>query len=343
MARAELLQYNPAYDRTEKNVQFIAKQLETHLRERFNALVSTTEYAIKNGHLVRQGTEEPFIESIKRGRDVIQKLSSNKVDANREDAEVIGFEKIDSFLSDPATPLNSKMLSVSPQGDEGSKYQHNFYDIFTLRQKNGARYVELSRYSSALTRRDYARRLGLDFNNPPKAEEFLANPIAIKDVFIAPEKIHEALHMNHEYMRPSDFAEIWTSPIVQACVKRYQLNRDARSFNTVLNAADEVWENKNRREKGQEEYRDYSVYKPSYSEIRLLEEKKVRQAGGQCPGKSGADINNSPFSVSEFADLAPDKYGERSFECPECGKTNIRPKDEFLKNCQHCGSSKVAC
>ena len=47
---------------------------------------------------------------------------------------LIGFEKMDAFLSDPVTPLGSKMLSVSPEGEEGSRYKHNFYDIFTLKK-----------------------------------------------------------------------------------------------------------------------------------------------------------------------------------------------------------------
>ena len=338
--RGELFQYNTAYDQNEKDIQFISKQLETHLKERFNVLVSTVEYGIKNGHLVRKGTEEPFINSIKRGRDIIQKLSPNSVDTDRENAELTGFEKIDSALCDPTVPLGSKMLSISPNGDERSKYQHNFYDIFTLKEENGEKYVQMSRYSSALTPRDYARRLGLDSDNPPNAADFLANPIKITDPFITSEKIHESLHIDHAYMDSSDFDEIWTSPLVQFFVKRYQIGRNARSFVGILNAADEVWENKNRREKGQT-YKDYSRYRLSYSEARYLEVKEVRQAGGQCPGKSGADINNSPFSVSDFE--TTDKYGERSFECPECGKTNIRPKDELLKNCQHCGSNKVSC
>ncbi len=204
-------------------------------------------------------------------------------------------------MSNPLNPVGSKILSISPKGDEDSKYQHNFYDIFTLKERDGEKYVELSRYSSALSTRDYAKRLGFDPNNPPKAADFLADPIEIRNVFITPEEIHKDLHIDHEYMDPSDFLnEIWASSLVQTFVKSYQLNRDARSFNAVLNAADEVWENKNRREKGEVD-NDYLNYNPSYSKLRYLEEKEVRQAGGQCPGKSGADINNSPFSVSDFA------------------------------------------
>jgi hypothetical protein len=321
MPRAELLQYDIRHDWQEKDVQFLATQLETHLKERFNVLLSTVEYGIKNGHLARQGREEPFIETVKRGRDFIQKIDPRSMDIHREDAEPIGFEKIDSFLSDPATPINSKMLSISPKGEDGSKYQHNFYDIFTLKEKNRERYVELSRYSSGLTRRDYARRLGLDINNPPEAQDFLANPIK-PGVQITPEQIHEALHVNHKYMDSMDFKKIWTSPFVQFYVKRYESNRDARSFNAVLNAADQAWENKS--------YQDYKIYTPSYGETRSLEEKKVRQAGGQCPGKSGADISNSPFSVSEFNfSYKFDQAGP----CRECGADVLCGPCKLCKSC----------
>lgn len=335
MARAELLQYDTRHDRHEKDVRFISKQLETHLRERFNVLLSIVEYGIKNGHLVRQGTEEPFIESIKRGRNLAQKLSSNSVDFERENAEVIGFQKIDTLLSNPTTPLGAKMLSISPQGGEGSKYQHNFYDIFSLKERNGERYVTLSRYSSGLTTDDYVSRLGTRFRHPPQAY-----PIEF-DVRVTSEQVHKALHKEHEYMDTQKFEEkVWTSPLVQYCAQEYEMNPNPRSFNAFLNAADEVLDNNKRKENGQI-YRDYSINKPSCGDIRQLEKKEVRQAGGQCPGKSGADAENSPFSVSEFTE--PDKYGDRTFECPECGKANVRPKNQLLKNCQHCNSSKVAC
>ncbi|MDO8583300.1 MAG: hypothetical protein Q7R51_02120 [bacterium] len=298
--RGELLQYNIHHDQKEKDAGFISKQLETHLRERFNVLLSTIEYGIADGHLVRQGTKEPFIESIKRGRDIIQELSSNRVDVARENAEVIGFARIDSFLSDPTRPINSKMLSISPEGDEESKYQHNFYDIFTLKERDGKRYVELSRFSSGLTCADYAKRFGYDPKNPPRAETYLADPFEITNVFITPEEIHKSLHIDHAYMDPAEFMrEIWTSPFVQALAKRYELKRDARSFNAFLNGTDEVWENMNRRDKGGI-YKDYANHSLSYGEIRELEEKEVRQVSTPCPGKSGADINDSPFSVSDF-------------------------------------------
>jgi hypothetical protein len=337
MARAELRQYYTENDREEKDVNYLAKHLETHLKERFNVLLSIVEYGIKDGHLVVPGKAEPFIESIKRGRDVIQKIDSRLIDIERENAEPIGFAKIDSFLADPAAPLNSKMLSISPKGKEGSKYQHNFYDIFTLKEKDGKRYVELSRYSSGLTEEEYAKRLGENYKYPPQA-----NPIKAP-IELSPEEVHKLLHIDHDFTALKDFEKkIWTSPLVQYCVNKYQLDRSPRSFNAILNAADEVWENKDRKiEEGKYEFIARDTI--SYEHVKALEEKKVRQAGGQCPGKSGSDIESSAFSVSDFSSLGSDKYGERAFKCPKCGKTNIRPEGELLANCQHCGSNEVSC
>lgn len=285
-----ILQYNIAFDKKEKDAGFIMTQLETHLKERFNVLVSTVEYEIVNGHLARAGTAEPFIESIRRGRDFIQKVDPNPVDTNREDAEVIGFEEVtDPFFSNPDTPLGSKILSISPKGEEGSRYNHNFYDIFVLQEKNGKRYAQMSRYSSSLAIEDYKKRFNV-YKNFRTAADFLANPIFVADVSVTVDEIHQALHQEHEYMTPEEFKEIWTEVESSGFISIYLARRDARSFNAILNFADDVWENRNK-EKGGFEYKDYRYY----------EDKKVRQVAGGCPGKSGAEIDNSPFSVSEYS------------------------------------------
>ncbi len=228
MSKEVLRQYNPDFDKKEIDPVFISTQIETHLRERFNVLISTVEYGISNGHLVRKGKNEPFIESIKRGRDFIQRLSPDAVDFDREDAEIIGFEEIDRFFSNERRPLESKMLSISLRGGEGSKYQHNYYDIFTLKEHNGERYVELSRYSSALSAKDYAIRLGLPTDPPPTDAQFLATPIPLMDSFSA-EQIHKLLHKEHDYMDPLEFEGIWNSEAVQDRVAIYIVRRNASS------------------------------------------------------------------------------------------------------------------
>lgn len=318
MVKTELRQYNHDYDRYEKDPRFITTQIETTLRERFNVLLSKIEYGISDGHLVREGKKEPFTDSIKRGRRVVQILDPRPVDFEREDAEVIGFEgTIDPFLSNPETPLGSKVLSVSLKGEEGSKYGHNFYDIFTLKRRDGKRYVELSRYSSALDAQEYAKRLpGFDPDNPPSAAEFLANPIPITNIFISAEQIHQMLHEEHDYTPPSVFDEVWKTVSDQQLIEGYISNRTGRRFNAILNFTDEVMENRKKREEGVE-YRDYKIQPPSYMEKISLEEREVRQVPTACPGKSGADLNTSPYSVSELADM--DYDFDQPGPCKNCG------------------------
>lgn len=297
MAKEQLLQYNIDYDRSETDTRFMLTQLETHLKERFNVLISRVEYEIVDGHLVRPGRTEPFIESVKRGRDFARRLAVTSEDFQREDAEVIGFgEKIDPVLSNPETPIGVGFLNISPPS---GKYEHNFYDVALLKKRNEERYVEYSRYSSGLMLEDYAKILpGMDPENPPTPAEFLASPILIADTHLNADQIHKTLHKDHEYMEPEVFAQIWHEVKTQGYVDRYLARRDAQSFNAILNFADEVWENKKRKETGLQ-YKDYSDHSSSAFEIRYYENKEVRQVPTACPGKSGADIS-SPFSVSEF-------------------------------------------
>ncbi|MBI2622019.1 hypothetical protein HYW66_00055 [Candidatus Microgenomates bacterium] len=308
MAREQLLQYNIAYDKREADPIFIVTQLKTHLKERFNVLLSTAEYSIVDGHLTRRGTDEPFISSIIRGRDLVRRLAPTPVDFDREDAEVEGFgQVIDPFFSNLQTPLGSKVLSISPRGEERSKYQHNFYDIFTLKTKDGQRYVEMRRYSSALTPPDYARILpGLNPDNPPTATEFLRKPIKITDIFATAEQIHGALHKRHDYMEEARFEEIWEG--VQPAVANYLTNRDANSFNAILNLADRV------------AFTDYVNRFPTRAELISLGNQKVRQTVGPCPGKSGAEDENSPFSVSEFDNKHWDYH---TGDCVVCNSKNV--------------------
>lgn len=310
--RPQLLQYDISFDRTEVDKTYIRTQLETHLKERFHALLSTVEYGIIDGHLVRDGKREPFINSIIEGRDIVRRLSTTSEDFDREDAEVEGFrDVIDPYLSDPNTPEGDKVLNISPRG---GKYEHNFYDLLTKKIKDGRYYVELKRYSSALTSQDYAMRLpGMDPENPPTPAEFLRHPIKIENPSVTAEEIHKTLHKEHDYMTELDFNEIWIG--VQSAVERYLLNRDANSFNAVLNLADRVWDSQKKRKAG-ESYTDYTNYIPTKEKLRDLGDEPVRQAPGGCPGKSGAD--ESPYSVSEFADM--DYKFDQPGPCKKCGE-----------------------
>lgn len=66
--------------------------------------------------------------------------------------------------------------------------------------------------------------------------------------------------------------------------------------------------------------------------------------GGSC-GLTGSGESNNIFSAgSSLSSLSlEDKFGSRTFDCPDCGKTNLRPEGKLVPNCQHCGSGSVSC
>lgn len=66
-------------------------------------------------------------------------------------------------------------------------------------------------------------------------------------------------------------------------------------------------------------------------------------ARGSC-GSTGHQ-SNMLFSGDSLANsvLTQDKYGSREFKCPACNMTNIRPENELIEKCQHCGSNAVSC
>ena len=66
-------------------------------------------------------------------------------------------------------------------------------------------------------------------------------------------------------------------------------------------------------------------------------------ARGSC-GSTGHQ-SNMLFSGDSLANsvLTQDKYGSREFKCPACNMTNIRPENELIERCQHCGSNRVGC
>jgi hypothetical protein len=64
------------------------------------------------------------------------------------------------------------------------------------------------------------------------------------------------------------------------------------------------------------------------------------------PGCAGGGGKNSVFVTSlatRLGTVGEDQYGGRTFNCPSCGKTNLRPEGGFLPACQHCNSTEVAC
>lgn len=310
--------YTLEFDRRpNQSPDFIRRQLETHIGERFNVLLSRTNYEIKDGRVFAEGETEPFISVLRRGRDH-RRIHGNPADRSREDAEVMGFEKIDKILSHEETPSGAMVLSISPQGQIDSSYQHNFYDIFTKKENH----VEARRYSSALSYSEYInflRELGFVVPGNADAAFFLSNPIRIKDArFRDADELHRFLHRDHEFTTEEEFERI--KKAAQSEIRDYSYDPTPFNFNRALNKADIVG---GLREEAIE------------VELGFLPVRKVMTG---CGASGGARLE-SPFSVSEFGE---DKYGSLNFKCPHCKEINRREMNKLISNCQHCGKD-VTC
>lgn len=337
---------------------YLNTQMETHLGERFNVVLSRYEYDIKEGKLWGKDMDEPFMESLKRGRDYRRK-NGNPVDFAREDAEVIGFEKIQQKLADPLAKVGSMILSISPSGVGESVYKHNFYDIFRLVQGEGGRYIEARRYASDLTIKEYKEKLGVlglgDLSNNNEAAVFLSNPIEIPGLLM-PDDIHEYLRKGKDFLDEQSFSGIKAackrliSSYAQSVVE--QPNNDILHktlFNAILNKADEVADKIKRGEKINDS-RNISLK----DEVKAYAFLAVRKVDTGCGLSEGYDIfggGSAPFSVSEFGRRAEDDPnlckcgGTRAhFHCPgkkegkDCNNKII--VGEGHVQCINCGEGK---
>lgn len=294
------------------------RQLETHIGERLNTLLSRNTYQIKEGRIYGFGLGEPFIDVMKDGVG-----HGSFSDRPREEAEVIGFSKIQGQLAGPGVPDGEIMVSISPKGDKDSVYQHNFYDVF-IRRGN---YIEARRYSAGLTWQEFGQRArDLDFGGEATDVSFLSNPILVTG--LTPDEIHHFFHKEHEYLSEEDYLLILK--ICLPSILYYAENPSDRSFNAALNKADFVRENVEDIKKGKLAYVDIATGHTADNWGRL----PVRKTTTGCGLSGGASVDDSPFSVSDFAE---DKYGSRKFNCPHCGEENRRPKDKLIASCQHCG------
>lgn len=291
---------------------FIKLQLEKHIGERFNVLLSRTHYEVRGDKIFGQDSDEPFTDVLIRGREY-RKLHGSPMDRGREDAEVIGFQKVEKMLTDPQTVNGAMVLSFSLKGQEGSTYQHNFYDIFT---KNSDGSIEARRYSSALNAGEAARfylEMGYEGNGETANESFfLSNPILIKNPRLkTPDNLHRYLHRDHTFTTVEEFERVLRG--ARSSILRYAYKPTPANFNRALNDAD--------LQGGFLDIDDQNI------DLAYIPVREV---------KTGCGVSGGAYSVSEFG-AASDKYGSLNFDCPHCKQTNRRKPEQLIANCQHCG------
>jgi hypothetical protein len=354
------------HTRNELNAQ-TSFSVETFIGERLNVGLSEFRYDLRGGKMYGQGMDESLLDMIQRGRDCRDAIAKD-VDRPRQDAEIEQFQKIENLLGNDQTQLGTTVISLSPPGGEGSSYAHNFYDVFVLSEDANTKekYIAAHRYASDLSLEEYKQRAEelnpgyfAEHKNDPIDSYFLSHPLVLdtkSSLSGKPEDIHAALHKGHEFLSTEDFAEVKRviAGLVSSYVNTLVENPDDElllnsHLNYIMNSADDVATRLRRPSTGMHRERQKEeIMGPLLSREDILREgkKTVRSAGTGCgESKAFGTEDRGPSNMSEFSmrDFGTDKLGNRTFDCPDCGEMNVRPVNQTIKECQHCGSSKVAC
>ncbi len=342
--------------------------LKTMLGERYNAGISSREDRVMGGKIYSTFSDEPLETVFARGRDYRYENSSDH-DRMREQAELDGFSKIQEVLGIETTPVGTRMISLSPPGGEDSEYKHNFYDIFTLREKNDERVIEVSRYSSALERHEYIDFAASvspgyfaehEYTDLPFDAYFLSKPIMIdpdQTGLTSADDIHNVLHKEHTTLSREDYEYILKGcePLFLAYInvlatRPWAITERNTLLNTIMNKADHL----------ERETRDtgkwVTLYQRGVADEESIDEQisywgrlPVREVTTGCGFSGGFSIGaqeafsgggkldlgmSVPFSVMEFG-VATDRYGKLTFSCPHCKFENKRPYNQLITNCQN--------
>lgn len=243
------------------------------------------------------------------------------------------------------------------------------------------RYVEARRYASGLSIEQSlqkAEELSPGFTKELQPEEahvdafLIAHPVVINsthELFNNPDGIHKSLQGDKKAMSYEDFQKkVVQDETFSAMVDHYIQTLEITpekddelkmTLNAIMNRADEAAGLKEpvyyyRREK---EFVGPRPPLPIMLQIQQYGRQEVRSVDTGCGfsggvgqassrfGTYGADRLPSNMSPKKSSDVSSgeDKYGSRTFECPECHETNYRPYNELLPKCQYCGTTKVAC
>jgi len=332
-------------------ISYNTDQMITNLGERFNVILSTYTYEIYDGKLWGKDMDEPFMDTLIRGRD-FRREHGNPVDFRREESEVTGFKKIQEIMTDENTPVGTVILSISQPGLEGSTYTNNFNDLHIKRMDGEGRiYVESQRVSSGLSLEETCEKVAafgqIDLDESDPAASFLEQPIVIGDK-LTPEDVKFYLYREHDYMDEKTFNAIKSS--VKHLISEYaeslvknptQRQYHRLLYNTILNKADEVAEKI--KTEGIDVVGKISPITTMYfvkQEIRDYGYKEVKEVRAGCGISGGFDLketqNNSSYSVSEFD---PKKEKILCCTCPFCKKEVEAKIAKGKITCPECSKS----
>ncbi len=312
---------------THTHEEFIAKfnslnaltrtNIETSIAERFNAEIHRASYKLKDGQLIHESYEQPFLEIIRRGQEFREKSGSQEID--RERAELAGFKKVQETLASEKLSNDAKVIVISPVG---GIYGHNFYDLYQ-RTEDGK--INMSRYSSKNSYQKFlaaARQIDpfCELPDNPSDADFLARPLI---TYLPPEQIQTLMDPDEKTMSQEELEKIkiaWAPAIGGYIVDLL------KNPNTIT----------------QENYLDILRFAQAAKNGQTISAKDIRQIF--LPRITTAcGISGSPYSVADFItnpNLIQDRYGSLQIHCQECNTSYPRNFGKLEENCRYCGGTK---
>lgn len=373
--RFEMLETEEEKIRFRQNYAFI--QIEKALRERFNVAISSVIYDFNvDGKIVsRDMPGQTFGQVLDIGIEYYGE--QNPQDVPRMKKEKEGFLKIqDEFYKqykDKSKKPDKKADIISGPGIvEGTIFVDNFLDRYELLEDpmTKLRYVQMTRFTTDTTYPEYNKTLlekipGYIENKDPDIPTdgyFLANPLFNSENLL----IERASSLNE-----FDFQEIVKDGVHRMrhlaeiiCADDFRPKDIVEVLNTVLNGADYAWakmmklKDKIIDSVAQAVDKISSWVVPVFTTIReevdWFKKIAVRLVAAGCGLSGGFSIGGNSFSIGGMARsvisfmsgaisavsrfISPDSKGSRTFPCPSCGFTNIRPYEDYVPSCQNPGT-----
>ena len=343
--------FNLEYRRINKEIAYtdqeIREDLLAYLGEyRFG--LSKYEY-----HLTfSKGASGFHLRDINRGEPMITKTERAILDKSkrgdstvREEAELAGFKKLDRQLR--FVPGGSTMIWVSPPGPRDQGYgDYGFVFFGKVQSSDFVKNIKMTairieaptinqfnQFTSSISEKE------TEFKT---AEEFLANPsVLLRDISI--DEIDDKLGIifgfkeDKEIRNRFDSSTLRIKPLIEEFVRVMQNSLSSKDKKRVLNAIENMMI----------ELRDRDDSSVIYVKERKVEElldvygkKQAPVVSGSCGSTQSANIMKNEVINSILE--GEDEFGCLAFNCPHCGKKNVRPRGELVSHCQYC-SGNVSC
>ncbi len=338
--------------------------LVTMLGERLNAAVSRRIDLIDEDGIMRDSSQKkPLLEWYERGRIARLEQGSSPHDQLREQAEIVGQQKIQDAMSQ--APIGTLMFCASRPGneylpeetplEEQSIYGHNFID---MQYKQSENEIVVLRAMSGLTREETIENIKLlkpdyELSDNPDDIELLSHPVELRpgESFVTSlEELQQFLYRDLDSSLSEEAFEI----VKQECmpyIKRYLLIVEnapkvhellKKAYNAIVNKADEVVDSL----QDGTYFADWQQDRiATLAQMAVLGTQPVRAVSTGCGFSSGFAVrsgNNSPFGVVDFSSMnqeESDSKGSLFFACPTCRYVNKRPREGYLEQCMKCSTS----